>query len=266
MFTLSKLVWTLLTPGNLFFLVLGLAVALLWTRWRALARRLLLFLTIFGAAVAVLPLGQWLLTPLENRFPAMAGLPPEADGIVVLGGSINQFIAQARGQPALGGGSERLLAAARLAQHYRHARVIFTGGSGNPWRQDLKEAGVARQVFSDLGLSDDIASGRVQFEDQSRNTYENALFSLRLAQPKDGEIWILVTSARHMPRAMGTFRAAGWRPLAHPVDYGTDGRFAFRPGFNFVGGFGGLATGLKEWTGLLFYFISGRTGKILPAP
>ena len=56
-------------------------------------------------------------------------------------------------------------------------------------------------------------------EDQSRNTRENAIFTRRLVDPKPGERWLLVTSAWHMPRAIGVFRKAGFEIEAFPVDY-----------------------------------------------
>ncbi|MDJ0950571.1 MAG: YdcF family protein [Alphaproteobacteria bacterium] len=266
MFTLSKALWALLTPGNLFLLALATAVLLLWTRWRRAGRRLLVLLLIAGGMLSVVPLGRWLLVPLENRFPAVRTAPAQVDGVVVLGGSINQFISKARGQPALDGGAERLLAAARLARTHPTARLVFTGGSGDPFRQELKEAEVARMVWADLGLATELASGRVQFEDVSRNTHENAVLTYRSIAPRSGEVWLLVTSARHMPRAMGSFREAGWRPLAYPVDYVTDGTIGGPYGFSFAGGLGAFGEALKEWIGLLYYYVMGRTDALFPAP
>lgn len=266
MFTLSKIVWLLLAPANLYFLLLLLGVVLLVTRWRRAGRRLLVGLAAFGLIVAIVPLGEWLLLPLENRFPPPSPLAARVDGIVVLGGSIDQQVSAARGQPSLGGGAERLIAAVGLARRYPNARLLFTGGSGDPFGQDLKEAPVARQVFSELGLVPDIAAGRVQFEDRSRNTFENAVYAYQLAQPAANAQWLLITSARHMPRAMGTFRKVGWPVTAFPVDYATDGAYDFAPVLSFASGFGSLTDGLKEWLGLLYYYVLGRTNALFPAP
>ncbi len=261
-FVLSKIFWFLAQPGNLFFLVLALAVALLWTRWQRLGRRLLAALLAFGLVVAVLPLGQWLILPLENRFSRLKPLPKRIDGIVVLGGTVDQFVSRARGQPAIGASAERLVSFAELARKFPKAILVFSGGSGKLFRQDIKEAEAAGAFLKQLGLD----TARVRFEARSRNTAESAVNAYALARPKPGAVWLLITSARHMPRAYGLYRAAGWRVVPYPVDYVTDGRFRLRLGFNFAGGLGGLGAGLKEWIGLTYAYVGGRTARWLPGP
>ena len=76
-----------------------------------------------------------------------------------------------------------------------------------------------RELWLSLGVPED----RMTFESASRNTYENAVLTKALVAPKPGETWLLVTSAAHMPRSVGIFRAAGWPVLAYPVDYRTSG-------------------------------------------
>jgi uncharacterized SAM-binding protein YcdF (DUF218 family) len=112
-----------------------------------------------------------------------------------------------------------------------------------------------------------IASERLAFDEDSRDTMENAVFSRKIAQPKPGERWLLVTSAYHMPRAIGVFRRAGFAVEAYPADWRTRGPIDMaRP-------FGSLADGLKrtdtavrEWLGLLAYRLTGRTGELFPGP
>lgn len=268
MFTFTKLFWDVIAPSNLFVLVLCFSVVLLWTRWRGLGRGLLVVLALFAVLVSVLPLGAWLALPLENRFPQPVRLPERVDGIVVLGGAVQPSVSHARGQPALNGRAERMIAAAALARAYPQARLVFTGGSASPFHQEQedKEAPVARVVFEQLGLGPDIDSGRVQFEAESRNTFENVIYARRLAKPQPGEVWILVTSAMHMPRAMGCFRRAGWPVMAYPVDYRTAASEGLALGFNFGGGLRGLVEGVREWVGLFVYRLLGRTTELFPDP
>lgn len=261
-FTFSKIFWLIAQPGNVFLLVLVLAIVLLRGRYRRLGRRLLAGLLAFGIVVAVLPLGEWLTLPLENRFAQLKALPARVDGIVVLGGAVDQFVSRARGQPAVNSSAERLVAFAELARKYPSAILLFSGGSGKLFRQDIKEAEAAAGFLEQLGLD----TARVRFEARSRNTAESAVNAHALARPKQGAVWLLITSARHMPRAYGLYRAAGWRIVPYPVDYLTDGRFRLRLGFDFAGGLGGLGAALKEWIGLTYSYVSGRTGRWFPGP
>jgi uncharacterized SAM-binding protein YcdF (DUF218 family) len=104
-------------------------------------------------------------------------------------------------------------------------------------------------------------------ERNSRNTYENAVFTKALAAPKPGERWLLVTSAYHMPRSVGLFRKAGFAVEPYPVDWrvgrGAD-IFAFT---NIAGdGLGRTDTAMREWIGLVAYRLTGKTSELLPGP
>jgi hypothetical protein len=88
-----------------------------------------------------------------------------------------------------------------------------------------------------------------------------------VAQPKAGERWLLVTSAFHMPRAVGSFRAAGFAIEAYPVDFRTAGSAALIKPFAFVSqGLRLTDTAAKEWIGLLSYYLTGKTSALFPAP
>jgi uncharacterized SAM-binding protein YcdF (DUF218 family) len=60
------------------------------------------------AAIALLPVGAWLMAPIENRFPPPQSLPASVTGIIVLGGAVETDIAAVRGQPALNAAAERM--------------------------------------------------------------------------------------------------------------------------------------------------------------
>ena len=261
-FIVSKVAWFIVNPGNLLLIVLGLGGCLLWTRWRRAGRWLVSLAVLAALAMATLPLGTRLYLPLENRFPVAGDLPERIDGIIALGGVVDQFVTVARGQVALGGTAERLTEFAALARRYPDARLVFTGGSGDLVRQGVKEADVLRPFFDVLGLD----AERILFENQSRNTYENAVVTFGLVKPKPGERWILVTSAFHMPRAVGCFRRVGWRVIPYPVDFNFEGDETFELAFDLAGGINAFAGGLHEWLGLTFYWLTGKTDTFFPAP
>ncbi len=260
MFTLSKIVGVLIDPS--WWLTGGLLLgALLWLAGRARAARWPFGLALLIAAVAGLtPVGSHLAAVLEERFPA-APAPAQVDGIVMLGGLVNPELSAARGTPALNGAAERLTVFVELARRYPDAKLVFSGGSGSLRRPELKEAPLVRRLVASLGLD----PARILFDDQSRNTHENALESLRLARPGAGETWLLVTSALHMPRAVGCFRAAGFPVTAYPVDHRTlPGGHHWLPGL--AAGLAGIKAATHELMGLLAYRLLGRTNSLFPAP
>jgi uncharacterized SAM-binding protein YcdF (DUF218 family) len=264
-FVLSKIFWFLFNPGNL--LVLGLLAGFLagfapWGRLRRLGR--IVLGTTLGAilAVAILPLGSWVTAPLEERFPAPAVLPQEVRGIIALGGAFHLRRSADRGTAQLNQHAERMIAFANLARRYPEARLIFTGGSGSLRDREIRESDFAPGLMAELGID----PGRILFERESRNTYENAVYSKRLAKAAPGEVWLLVTSAFHMPRAMGVFRAAGWKVVPYPVDYQTSVPGWGELGFDLTGGLQLLGLGLHEWAGLAAYRVLGWTVELYPAP
>lgn len=263
MFEIGKIMWILIQPGNLFLFGLLLAwLMLAHPRPKRAGKRLLGLLVLLGILIAIVPLSSMPLALLENRFSRPAKLPDKIDGIILLGGGVNANVSDSRGQPAIAAGGPRLLAFAELASKLPEARLVFSGGSGDLLRQDLNEAPVVREALLKLGFNVE----RVMFEDRSRNTYENAVFSKLLAKPRDNETWLLVTSASHMPRSIAVFRAQEWRVLPWPVGYWTDGKLFGNVGFDFVGGLAFVHVALREWIGLVAYRLSGRTEELFPAP
>ena len=186
------------------------------------------------------------------------------DGIVVLGGSIEPDLSAALGRPALGHSADRIVATAELARRYPNARIVFSGGNADlVGDKSPKEADYALTMLEALG----VAKERLTAERLSRNTIENAVFSLLLAQPKPGERWLLLTSAYHMPRAMAAFRAAGFPVEAYPVDWRTRGPMDLQRGFPMLSeGLRRTDTAVREWVGLVVYRLTGRSRELLPGP
>jgi uncharacterized SAM-binding protein YcdF (DUF218 family) len=263
MFEASKILAPLLDPRTVVFLGLLLGTILLWTRARRWGRALVSLAMAVSLFFIFVPVGTWLMTGLEDRFPA-ATPPARVDGIVVLGGDFDTQLTLARGPTSTGGmGVPRLIAFADLARRYPEARLIFTGGPGRLFDPELKDAAGAVGILRALGVD----PARVVFEDESRNTAENAAYSLRLAAPQPGQAWLLVTSAFHMPRSIGCFRRVGWATIRPwPVGYMTVPGFEGMGGLYFDGGMGVLTYALHEWIGLIAYRLLDRTDAVFPGP
>ncbi len=264
-FPLSKILWAVANPGNLFLLSLivgSLGLLTPWRRIRTLAGWILGLAVGAATVITIVPVGVWLLAPLENRFPSLAEPPQRVDGIVLLGGALNLPRAVDRGGTPLGSYAERVTVFVELANRYPDAKLFFTGGSGLLLDQINSEADYTEVLLENLG----IPPSRVVYERESRNTYENARNTVALAQPQPGEAWLLVTSAFHMPRAVGAFRLAGWPVTAYPVNYVTGPGESWRPGFNFTSGLGLMSKAVGEWIGLIVYRWTNRTDALFPGP
>ncbi len=260
MFQAWKLLEQALDPRTLLFLLLIVGTLLLWTRARAAGRRLVTAAVAIALLFALVPISSSLLAVLEDRFPAPAALPAQVDGIIALGGDFSAADVEARGPLAVA--SPRLIGFADLARRYPAARLVFSGGSSRVLRPDLREADQAARILAHLGVD----PGRLILERESRNTYENVQFSQRLVKPKPGETWILVTSAAHMPRAVGTFRRAGWPVIAYPVGFLTGAPAAENIRLHFDSGLSDLNVVAREYVGLLVYYLRGRTDALFPGP
>jgi len=262
-FVQSKILGFFVTPSN-FMIGLGLVgILLLPTRYTRIGRQLLVASILLIAAIGILPLGDVLTIPLEDRFPRWTPTSGPPSGIVVLGGAINAEISSRRGGVGLSDAAERLTAAADLARRYPAARVVFTGGNGALLGDGPREADFAICFLESLG----VAKGRIIIERRARNTIENAAFTKQLVVPAPGERWILVTSAMHIPRAMGVFREAGFPVEAYPVDYQTVGweDLLKIPG-SLMGGIRLTDAAVHEWLGLFAYWITGQVSDLFPGP
>ena len=207
-------------------------------------------------AVGIFPIGEILLRPLEVEFPPRAD-SAHIDGIVVLGGVEDQRATAAWSEPQLNEAAERLTAAAALAIAHPEARLVFSGGSGRLRNTVLGQPDIP-SVAVDFFVSLGIDPGRITWEDQSRNTTENARFSYEVVAPASGETWVLVTSAFHMGRALASFESAGWDDIIpHPVDYRT-GSFSDGIGWNLSANLEVLNIAIKEWVGRFVYRLTGR--------
>lgn len=260
-FYLSKIFWILIQPINLIGILVFAGLVLALFRFRRLG---LLFST---AGLVVLALGAWsslgaiLLHPLEDRFSRPDPAPEHVAGVVVLGGGFEGAINLARGGYELNVSGDRFVEATILARRYPEARIVVTGGTGTLLLDGEGDADTAPRLLTALG----VAPERLVMESRSRNTHENALFTRDMVQPQPGETWLLVTSAFHMPRAIGLFRKAGFDVVPWPADYRTAGTETFGLAQdNALDSLRNLSVAIREWIGLAAYRATGRIDAILP--
>ncbi len=262
-FVASKIFGFLTLPSNLLFTLALVGILLMATRYARLGRVLLIGAVLLLTAFGLGPVGNWLIYPLEQRFPKWDHSRGAPDGIIILGGTVGPENSAARGEPALNESAERLTAVADLARRYPKVPVVFTGGNASLLQIGHTEAQFVRGLLESFG----IAPERIRLEDRSRTTAENAILTMALVNPKPGERWLLVTSAHHMPRSVGVFRAANFPVEPYPVDWRTAGPDDLYALFStFPSGLGRADAAMHEWAGLLAYWLTGRTAELFPGP
>lgn len=266
-FILSKVGWFLVTPSNLILLALLIGVVLVfWDRTREWGQKIAAVGAIAGLLVVLLPLGDWLVLSLERRFPpyqpCAEGTGKPIAGIILLGGAISSQEIGGTIREDVGGAVDRIRTTALLAKKYPKAPVLVSGGQAFPRKGARSEAVATADFLVELGLD----LQRMRLETVSRTTSENAKF---VAEQETGEdepgAWLLVTSAFHMPRSVGSFRKAGVDVIAVPTDWQVDDK---RPilTMNALDRLGKLDLGVHEYLGLVAYWLTGRTSGPLPGP
>lgn len=261
-FYVSKIAWIILQPSNvLLFMVLAAAAALFTSGLQRFARPLLVTAAAGYVVLGFSPLSGALLSGLENRFQRsdLTRGPPVA-GIIILGGAEDGRAGPQRELAGLNEAAERLTEGAALGLRFTSAKVVFTGGSGLLLDAMAPQGATASGLLRALGIDNE----RLIIEDKARNTWENAVLTKAMINPKPGERWLLVTSAFHMPRAIGCFRTVGIAVEPWPVDYRTNGALSFAD--SYINGMRQLDFIVREYIGLVAYYLTRKTTALLPAP
>ena len=261
MFIASKLFWVFVQPLSTAFLLCALAALSFCLGWRrlgglaALAAALALFVTLFTTTGAVA------LQVLEARFPRPSQEQSPLSCMIVLGGALDNEINTSRGGFELNQAADRFVEAVRLARNHPEVRILVSGGDGSISAGYEGEAEASERLFSAFGIS----PGRMVKENTSRTTYENTVNTAELLKSLELRNCLLITSAYHMPRAVGLFRKADIDVVPWPVDYRTSGILRLsldftQPSLNAQI----TTTAAREWMSLTAYYLAGRIGEIFP--
>jgi uncharacterized SAM-binding protein YcdF (DUF218 family) len=227
-------------------------------RWRhrdSLSAKLWIGGGLWGALIVGSPLGHALIRPLEAAYK-LPILPEKLSGVLMLTGAERLTLSVENGQPVLNEAGERVIATRMLFQRYPDATLVVLGGVQEKGLQDTE---VARQILMGTG----VPASQLKLVGGTVDTCTNA----KAAQDwmAQGQTWLLVTSAAHMPRAMACFQKYGLKPLPYPVDI-RGRKNLWQPLFS-PGTLSNLAAfdlASHEWIGLFWYRLSGRTAQVMP--
>jgi uncharacterized SAM-binding protein YcdF (DUF218 family) len=246
-----------------FFFPLGLSLILCaaggfaaWRGWRraAVACSASAFLLLYACSTPVM--AGLLLLGLESRHPQRAEYPP-AEAIVVLGGSVLRAVPP-RLHPEVNAYGDRILYGARLFKQGAAPLLVTTGGI-IAFVRDYRdsEAAVGASLLRELWGID---SAAILLADSSMNTREDAVETARELEARGlAKRILLVTSAAHMPRALGVFKKLGFEAIPAPADFHAESGLS--PGlFDLLPQEGALyetAYALHEYVGWVAYKIRG---------
>lgn len=246
-------------------IILGLffiGILLLYTeKFFFLGRKIFSLITLIFIGLCVVPTSQWVATYLENRFPQIQKVPQDVVGMIFLGGGFDSETSGERGITCYNIAAGRVIATLELVKQHPHLKVAFTGG-GARTNNARSEAEMMKNLFESVGIN----PHSFIFENLSKNTIENAKFLHGMVKPKTGEKWLLVTSALHMPRAVGLFRKEGWDIVPYPVDYHTLGGYPSKPNFGLSGGFQAWAYVSKEIIAMATNYLLGYSDEFIASP
>lgn len=200
---LSPLTWAMLLAAGAF-----VPRRPRWTRWAPLAS--LVVLCVFSNAYTANALEGY----LERA--AVRSIRPGVtyDAVLLLGGVVSHGATETWNEPAYNDNVERLTVTFNLLRSGRARSVIISGG-----RRDAADPVVEAVVLGKQLEEWGIERSRIVLEPNARNTRENAVDSKRLAEQQHLRTLLMVTSARHMLRALQSFRAVGLDVDTLPVDY-----------------------------------------------
>ena len=258
-FYLSKILWLIINPFNILIFLLLITIFFLFLKKNKLTYFFLSLFLIVLVSFGIFPVGKYLIYKLEKNYHNAIILPDKVDGLLILGGATNPFLSDEFNQINLNGSVERLVESITLIKKYTEAKIIFTGGSGSINKPKMDHARIAKQFFVQIGLDTD----KIIFENKSRNTYENVLYSKNIAKPKKNEKWIVITSAFHMNRAIFIGEKNDWTLIPYAVDFTHPKKFKFKPNLSLLNNLNQMQRGSHEWIGLMAYYLMGRTSRIL---
>jgi len=252
---LSKLLPLLVLPIGLVIELLLLALLFVIKGWKKTSAVLLVSAMLLLWAASMPYVADRLMGRLEKDYPAvMMTEVPVSKCIVVLGGVVAPVLPP-RVDVDMSEAIDRVRKAAQLYRAHRGEVIIVTGGN-QPWSPFAQpEAESVKTLLLEWG----VPASAIVLEGSSRNTRENAVYSMELLREHGCGTPLLVTSAAHMKRAVAVFANLG-APV-FPVS--ADVRVINNPKltvFDFLPDAAALQTtteAMREWLGQWFYEMQG---------
>jgi uncharacterized SAM-binding protein YcdF (DUF218 family) len=254
-FYIAKIANYLLEPLYILsFFLLILIFLLLFTNFKKSIFFFSKFLLILFLFFGYTPLSNFLLNKIEDFIKPSKYPVQQLKGVVVLGGSFNSGLqSKERNEVLLNSSAERLTKVLEIYNKNPKILILFSGFSGKLKPQGWSESDMAKKFFLEQG----VRSENLIFENKSRNTFENIIYSKDIIKTNKGT-WGLVTSASHMPRSYFGFKKQGLILEPISVDYRTGTSSIFWINFDIKKGLENWNIILHEVIGISYYKITGK--------
>ena len=236
------------------FFLLILILLILFTNYKKLTTFSAKFLLILFLFFGYTPLSNFLLNKIEDFIKPSKYPVQQLKGVIVLGGSFNIGLQpKERNEVSLNSSAERLTKVLEIYNKNSKVLILFTGFSAQLKPQGWSESDMAKKFFLEQG----VRSENLIFENKSRNTFENIIYSKDIIKTNKGT-WGLVTSASHMPRSYFGFKKQGL--ILEPIiaDYRTGTSSIFWINFDIKKGLENWNIILHEVVGIFYYKITGK--------
>ncbi|MFK7949874.1 MAG: YdcF family protein [Saprospiraceae bacterium] len=208
-FILSKVLFFIISPSSW---IIGLLIYALWTKDRKRKKRviianLVLFLFLTNTFLAQQTIGLW-----EYEKQNIAGVENYEVGILLGGYTLE--LKENYDFTTLSRNGNRLIQTVELYVAGKIKKIMLSGGNGTIG-SDFEEVTSSLNVLQKMGVKRE----DIFFEKESRNTYENAIYSAKILKEKypNGK-FLLITSAFHQRRAMACFQKQGLNCDAFSAD------------------------------------------------
>jgi len=255
----GKALWFVLAPSHLILLLLVLAAIFLKAK-PSLSRKFSCSITISLLFIAISPIEHFILIPLEQHIEQPTTIDSNVDSIIVLGGGQQRKQSHLFPYSGFGQHNGRLIAAIDLAKKLQ-VPLIFVGGHQQQDGVTYRESRSLDTLIAIAGLP----SSQVFINDDSNDTFDNALKAKAILLKQQLSHSVLITSAAHMPRAVGVFKQQNIAITPFPVEYKASNRPQWFIQFSLVKKLALIEYASHEWLGLLKYYLLGMSQTFLPS-
>ena len=254
-FYIAKVANYLLEPLYILsFFLLILIFLLLFTNFKKLTIFFAKFLLILFLFFGYTPLSNFLLNKIEDSIKPSKYPAQQLTGVIILGGPFDlESESKERNEVLLNSSAERLTKALEIYKKNPRLLILFSGASNKIKPIGWSESDMAKKFFLEQG----VRSENLIFENKSRNTFENIIYSKDIIKNNKGT-WGFVTSAYHIPRSYFAFKKQGLVLEPISVDYRTGTTSIFWINFDIKKGLENWNIILHEVVGISYYKITGK--------